>query len=155
MRSQHIKIAVANILSTHNNGIERCCGSCNPSCDDLTRFICCGHTMEEVEIWIDQNYDILCAQLEEEEEKMYKDYCLYASKQQEEEKLAYAKTFCLQCPKYLSSKQKALDGNNSVFDAVLDVEAFQRDCIKSCVKFNEAFILNGREKIADEEDFSI
>ena len=59
MFCEYIKIAVSHILSEHRDGIERCCGSCNPSCDDLTRFICFGHTISEIETWIKNNPDLL------------------------------------------------------------------------------------------------
>lgn len=155
MFSQYIKIAVANILSEHNNGIERCCGSCNPSCDDLTRFICFGHTMAEINEWLNAHPEQLNAQIEKDEAKLYEEYSLYMQSQQDEEKLSYAKTFCTSCPKYLECKEKALNENNSVFDAVADVEHFQRNCLKSCVKFQEAFLLHMMEAKTDAEDFDV
>ena len=69
MFCDYIRIAVAHILSEHRNGIERCCGSCNPSCDDLTRFICFGHTIDEVNEWINNHQQLLNA----EYEKMFND----------------------------------------------------------------------------------
>lgn len=62
MYSEYIRIAVSHILSEYDGGRQRCCGSCNPSCDDLTRFICFGHTMQEVETWIKENPDKLQAE---------------------------------------------------------------------------------------------
>ena len=59
MFSDYIRIAVSHILSEYDNGRQRCCASCNPSCNDLTRFICFGHTIDEIEEWIQNNNDIL------------------------------------------------------------------------------------------------
>ena len=64
MYSEYIRIAVSHILSEYDGGKQRCCGSCNPSCDDLTRFICFGHTMQEVEKWINENPELLRTEYE-------------------------------------------------------------------------------------------
>lgn len=145
MFSEYIKIAVANILNESSQGIERSCGSCNPSCDDLTRFICFGHSMKEVQDWINANPEKLHQQYSDNENKLYDDYAEYMRQSQEEEKLSFAKTFCATCSCFVAAKEKALSEHNSVFDAVVDVEMFQKGCMKNCVKFNEAFILYGME----------
>lgn len=64
MMCEYISIAVSHILSEHKNGIERCCGSCNPSCGDLTRFICFGHSMKEIEEWLDKNRELAQSEYE-------------------------------------------------------------------------------------------
>lgn len=154
MHSEYIKIAVANILNETSQGIERSCGSCNPSCDDLTRFICFGHSMKEVQDWINTNPEKLHQQYSDNESKLYADYAEYMRQRQEEEKLSFAKKFCSTCSCFVAAKEKALSEHNSVFDAVIEVESFQKDCIKSCIKFNEAYLTH-MEELTNEKDFSI
>lgn len=149
-----IKLAVAAILSEYEGGVQRACGSCNPSCDDLTRFICFGHTMSEVEDWIDKNNDVLSVKLQEKEAKLDQEYAVYAQEKIEADRLNYSKSFCKECPKYLEAKTAALRDCESIFDAVFDVETFQRDCLKTCEKFNEAFIIHSKEVLTCDNDFS-
>lgn len=59
MFSEYIKIAIKHILDTCDGGKQRCCGSCDPSCNDLTRFICFGHNISEINEWIKNNPDLL------------------------------------------------------------------------------------------------
>lgn len=139
MFCDYIKVAVSNILSDPKNSLERCCGSCNPSCDDLTRFICFGHSIEEINEWINKNPDLLAAEMQKQEEKMDADYFAYMQKKSESSKVDFAKSFCAECPIFIATKDKVLAEHNSVFDAVMEVEAFQETCIATCGKFKEAF----------------
>ena len=66
-----IKIAVSNIIDESQNSVQRTCVSCNPSCDDLTRFICFGHSMKEVQDWISANPEKLHQQYSDNEDKLY------------------------------------------------------------------------------------
>lgn len=140
MFCDYIRIAVAGILNDPKYALERCCGSCNPSCDDLTRFICFGHTLEEINAWINEHPDELSKALQAEELKMDADYFSYCQARDEEDKLDFAKAFCLDCPKFIEARDAALDTHNSVFDAAVDIENFQKSCMKDCIKFNEAYI---------------
>ena len=154
MFCDYIKIAVSNILTEHEGGIQRCCGSCNPSCDDLTRFICFGHTIAEINEWIEKHPVQLRAEIYQNETKLYAEYADYSLKRDQEDKLKFSKTFCINCDKHAEMRDKALAEHNSVFDAVIEVESFQKDCMKSCIKFNEAYLAH-MEELTNEKDFSI
>ena len=143
MFSDYIRIAVSHILSEYDNGRQRCCASCNPSCNDLTRFICFGHTIDEIEEWIQNNNDILY-----NEHQKYLDSfdCLensnsnfYVSDSGDTPTISLdkLKEFCKECPKFIEVRDKALANCESVFDAASEVENFQLKCVKSCEKFAE------------------